>query len=342
MQYRTRAAAVGGSLVLVACVAAVGSAIREQDGPRTPFAREDYVRWTNELSNWGRWGPADERGTLNLITADKMRQAAALVKAGVSVSLAALEDPNGDDPAGVYGGTPYKMTMHVEDWAQRGSSQEFSSPPAEDLALSAHGGRSHIDALSHMFHNGRGYNGITYRDVTEEGAAKGSVHQMRNGIVTRGVLVDLPRLKGVPYLDADVRIYPEDLESWEQETGITVSAGDALFIRIGHWARLRATGDRSRRAGFHPSVIPWLKQRDVAVLGGDTSHDPRPSEHDVGPLPVHWFAMVFLGMPVMDYLELDPLGEIAAQQRRWEFLVTIAPMPIQGATGSPVNPIAVF
>ena len=349
MRHRVRAAAASASLVLVACVAAVGSAGHEQDDPRTPFAREDYFRWMKELSNWDRWGADDERGTLNLITADKMRQAAALVKAGVSVSLAQVQVPNRDDSDGLYGGQLYGMTMHVQDWEQRGSSQEFSSPPPEDLAINAHGGRSHIDALAHMFYNGQGYNGITYRDITEAGAARGAVDQMRHGIVTRGVLIDLPRLKGVPYLDSDARLSLEDLEAWEQQARVTVSSGDALFVRVGHWARRRATGDRSnRRAGFDPSVIPWLKQRGVAVLGSEgpsleASHDGGPAAaYNLGPLPVHWFATVFLGMPVMDYLDLDELSEVAAQQQRWEFLVTIAPMPIRGGTGSPVNPIAVF
>ena len=194
-----------------------------------------------------------------------------------------------------------------------------------------------------MFYEGRGYNGISPRDLTEAGAVKGSIDRMRNGIVTRGILVDLPRLKGVSYLDSDAHVYPEDIESWEKAAGVTVSPGDALFVRVGHWARRKATGDRSERsAGLDPTVIPWLKRRGVSVLGSEAVHDVMPSEYGLGPAPVHWFTLVFLGMPLMDYLDLDPLSEVAAQHKRWQFLVTIAAMPIRGGTGSPVNPLAVF
>ena len=123
-----------------------------------------------------------------------------------------------------------------------------------------------------------------------------------------------------------------------------MSAGDALFVRTGNWARRKA-GDRTGRgsAGFDVTVIPWLKKRDVAVLGSESaSMEAMPNKYNLGPLPVHWFATAFLGMPVIDYLDLDDLSAIAAQQRRWEFLVTIAPLPIRGGTGSPINPIAVF
>jgi len=327
---------VAGLLFLfVACATA---AVARQ---RPAFVRDDYFRWMKEQSNRGRWGPTDQRGTLNLITADKMKQAAGLVKAGISVSLAELQVPNEPDP--VYTGDPYKLTMHLQEW-EKASKGEFSSPPAEDLTLSAHGGRSHIDALAHMFYKGQGYNGLTTGDITEKGAAKGTVEQMRHGIVTRGVLIDLPQLKGVPYLETDVVVGVEELEQWEKRANVKVSAGDAVFVRTGHWARRKA-GHRTGRgaAGFDVTIIPWLRKRDVAVLGSETSSiEASPNNYDLGYLPVHWFATAFLGMPMIDYLDLDELSQVAARERRWEFLVTIAPMPIRGATGSPVNPIAVF
>jgi kynurenine formamidase len=336
MRHRSRTAGVALASLLVACVTAAAT------GQRPAFVRDDYFRWMKQLSNWGRWGSTDQRGTLNLITADKMKQAAQLVKTGISVSLAELQIPN--EPDRVYTGEPYRMTMHLQEW-EKASKEDFSSPPAEDLAISAHGGRSHIDSPAHMFYKGQGYNGLTTHDITEKGALKASVEQMRHGIVTRGVLVDLPQLKGVPYLNPDVVVGVADLENWEKRAHVTLSAGDALFVRTGQWARRKATGDQNSRgsAGFDPSIIPWLKKRDVAVLGSESaSLEASPSQHNLGPLPVHWFATAFLGIPVIDYLDLDELSEVAAQQRRWEFLVTIAPLPIRGGTGSPVNPIAVF
>lgn len=312
-------------------------------GGKAPFTGEDYFRWMSELSNWGRWGTTDELGTLNLITPAKMKQAAALVKVGTSVSLAELQVPNSVDATSPYSGKPYGMSVNLHEFEQHAATQPFSSPPPEDLTVSAHGGRSHVDALAHMFYKGQGYNGLSYKDITARGAARGSIDKLRNGIVTRGVLVDVPRLKGVPYLGDSVHVYVQDLESWEKRSGVKVSAGDALFIRVGHWARRRATGDRSDwSAGLDPSVIPWLRERGVAVLGSEGPHDVIPNPYQIGPAPLHWFALVFLGMTLMDYLDLDSLSDMAVKNRRWEFLLTVAPMPIVGATGSPVNPIAVF
>jgi kynurenine formamidase len=336
---RIPARAVAVVVSIVALGGTIGGAHGNEQTAKAPFAREDYFRWTKELSNWGRWGAADESGTMNLITPAKMKQAAALVKQGISVSLAEVQVPNVDDASSPYSGERYEMTTKHAGFDQA----PFGAAPAEDLAVPAHGGRSHIDALSHMSYEGRLYNGFSSKEVTAKGAAKGSIHNLRNGIVTRGVLVDLPRLRGVPYLREDERVYVEDLERWEKKAGVKVSSGDALFIRVGHWARRRATGDKSNKsAGLDPSVIPWLRQRDVAVMGSEGAHDIQPSGDKLGPAPVHWFALVFLGATLMDYLDLDPLSEVAEKHNRWEFLLTVAPLPVKGGTGSPINPIAVF
>lgn len=337
MRIRPMAAAVVVSIMAIA--GTIGGMRGDAQTGKAAFAKEDYFRWIKELSNWGRWGQADELGTMNLVTPAKMKQAAALVKNGISVSLAELQVPNVDDPSSPYSGELYGMTIKHPAFDQ----PPFAAAPPEDLAVPAHGGRSHIDAMAHMSYNGHFYNGFSSKEVTEKGAAKGGIQNLRNGIVTRGVLMDIPRLRGVPYLKEDEYVYVQDLERWEKRAGVKVSSGDALFIRVGHWARRKATGDKSHRgAGLHPSVIPWLRQRDVAVLGSEGAHDIQPSEYKLGPAPVHWFALVFLGAPLMDYLDLDPLGGVAAKQNRWEFLLTVAPLPVQGGTGSPINPIAVF
>ena len=182
--------------------------------------------------------------------------------------------------------------------------------------------------MAHNFHDGRYYNGFTYRDITpDKGAVRGGIENMRNGIVTRGVLMDIPRLKGVPYLQKDERIYVEDLEAWERQAGVKVTSGDALLIRVGHWARRRATGDTSRgNAGLDPEVIPWLKERGVAVMGAESgAHDIQPSGFTGGPLqhdvrvpgditdhPVHYFALIYLGIQMLDSLDLDAVSEVAA------------------------------
>jgi len=291
----------------------------------------EYERWKTELSNWGRWGKDDEIGALNLITPAKRRQAAALVKDGDSVSLA----HDIDTVKAVDNPYPYEHKMLAIG--------------RDSLAVNYHGiAHSHLDSLAHINANGVFYNGYTPDEATvmKEGHAKNSIHNLKNGIFTRGVLIDIPRLKGVPYLEPGTPIYVEDLEAWEKQAGVKVGPGDALFVRAGVWARRKAEGPwlrgRStggRSAGLDPSVIPWLKQRDVAVMGSDHPQYVSPSNL---PGAIHDFALIYLGVHLFDNLDLEALSEAAAAHNRWEFLLTAAPLPIRGGTGSPLNPIATF
>jgi kynurenine formamidase len=291
----------------------------------------EYERWKKDLSNWGRWGKDDEIGALNLITPAKRKQAAALVKDGVSVSLSADADsvPAVDNP------TPYEVVM-----------QGISS---DRIAVNYHGiAHTHLDSLAHINERGVFYNGYTPDQdaVVKNRHTKNSIHNVKNGIFTRGVLIDIPRLKGVPYLEPGTPIYVEDLEAWEKQSGVKVSAGDALFVRTGVWARRKALGpwlrgraEGGRSAGLDPSVIPWLKQRDVALLGSDHPQYVSPSNLRGA---VHDFALVYLGVHLLDNCDLEALGDAAAARRRWDFLLTVAPLAIPGGTGSPANPIATF
>jgi kynurenine formamidase len=197
------------------------------------------------------------------------------------------------------------------------------------------------------------YNGFlrTEHVTMEGGATKGSIHNIKEGIFTRGILVDLPRLKGVPYLEPGTPIYVEDLEAWEKKAGIRISAGDAVFIRTGRWVRRAKVGPWNvgqSAAGLDASVIPWLRQRDIAVLGSEAALSvvPFPSTSQItNPddyLPVHNFVLVALGMPLFDDCQLDGLAAAAAARNRWEFLLTAAPLPMVKGTGSPINPTALF
>jgi kynurenine formamidase len=214
--------------------------------------------------------------------------------------------------------------------------------------VSYHGqAHTHLDALAHINDNGVFFNG--YRPDPEEVKkanrhSKASIHNLKSGIVTRGVLLDIPRLKGVPYLAQGTPIYVEDLEAWEKRAGIKVGPGDALFVRTGVWALRKAIGPYARGrnakdAGLDPSVIPWLKQRDVAILGSDHPQYVSPS-----PIPAaaHDFAILYLGINLVDNADLEALAEACAARNRWEFMLTMAPIPIVGGTGSPINPIATF
>src|SRR6202049_3314288 len=220
-----------------------------------------YERWKTDLSNWGRWGKDDQIGALNLITPAKRKQAAGLVKEAFSVSM----EGDADTVKAVDNPNPYEFKM--------------LSIGMDQIGVSYHGiAHTHLDSLAHINDNGLFYSGYKpdREVVMKQGHAKNSIHNLKNGIFTRGILIDIPRLKGVPYLEPGTPIYVEDLEAWEKKAGIKVSAGAALFVRtgvgarrkaLGPWLRGRAEGGRS--AGIEPSVIPWLKERDIVILGSE-------------------------------------------------------------------------
>jgi kynurenine formamidase len=290
-----------------------------------------YEQWKKTLSNWGRWGKDDQIGALNLITPAKRKQAASLVKEGVSVSMAA----DVDTVKAVDNPNPFELKM--------------LSIGMDQIAVNYHGiAHTHLDSLAHINDNGVFYNGYQPEaaKVMQQGHEKNSIHNVKSGIFTRGILIDIPRLKGVPYLEPGTPIYVEDLEAWEKKAGVKVSAGDAVFVRTGVWARRKALGpwlrgraEGGRSAGLDPSVIPWLRQRDIAILGSDHPQYVAPSALRGA---VHDFALLYLGVHLFDNCDLEALANAAASRRRWEFLLTAAPLAIVGGTGSPINPIATF
>jgi kynurenine formamidase len=317
--------------VSIGLAAAAAVSISAQGGAQ-PVSRAQFERWKTELSHWGRWGKDDQIGALNLITPTKRRQAAALVKEGISVSLSR----DADTERAIDNPDPFEHRMIAI---------------GEDrIGVVPHGvAHTHLDSLAHWHFDGVFYNGYKPNadDVMKQGQTRNSIINLKNGIFTRGVLVDLPRLKGVPYLEPGTPIYPQDIEAWEKVAGVKIGPGDALFLRTGRWARRAALGpfDQSRtgkRSGPSASMIPWLKQRDVALLGGDVPPSLAPSEIDGVTGAVHDFALVYLGVHVFDNVDLEALAETAAARKRWEFLLTVAPLAIRGGTGSPVNPIATF
>ncbi len=303
-------------------------------GP-TPVDRATYDRWMTELSNWGRWGDNDQLGTLNLITPEKRKAAAALVTKGISVSMAhdTLTESSPDN------GNPYRHEMLLH-----GATE---GPWAVDnIGVVFHGyAHSHMDALCHRFHDGTTYNGYARSSVTEAGCGQLAVTAARDGIFARGILMDIPRLKNVSYLASGTPIYIEDLEAWERQAQVTVGEGDVLLIRTGRWALRDENGPwavAEQEAGLHASTIKWLKERGVAMLGSDSAADVFPSGVEGETHPVHVLALVALGMPIFDNLDLEDVAAEAARQNRWEFLLTAAPLRVPGGTGSPLNPIATF
>jgi len=299
------------------------------------LTKENIDQMMTSLSNWGRWGKEDELGALNLITSSKRKQAAALVREGITVSMAhnVIKAKEENSPS-----FDHRMV-------QTGLKPDSTS--SSDLySVQYHGfTQTHLDALCHLFYEGKMYNGFPQQTVTDSGAARLSVIQVKNGIFTRGVLVDLPNLFGEPYLKGAKAVYSEDLEAWEKKAGIKITSGDAVLIRTGRWARRASEGQweiEKGSAGLHASCLPWLKKRDIAVLGSDLAADVIPSRVAGVIMPVHQVVIVAMGVPILDNCDFEELSKTAKTLKRWEFLLTVAPLAVEGGTGSPINPLATF
>ena len=312
---------------------------RDTQAAQDKLTKEDIDRWMMELSNWGRWGKDDQLGAINLITQAKRKQAAALVREGTSVSLA--RDTNKE--AAPDNTSPYEHRMTITGVNNRG---QFS---LDSVGVSFHGYQhTHLDALCHVFHQGKMYNGVDRATATAEGCKELDVTTMRDGVQTSGILIDIPWLRGVEWLEPGTPIYPEELEAWEKKTGVAVSPGDVVLLRTGRWARRAAKGPwgpEQGAAGLHISCAKWLKDRGVAILGSDAGSDVVPSlvEGAEGVyLPLHEMAIAMLGIPIIDNADLEAVSIEARKRNRWEFLFTLAPLRVVGGTGSPANPIATF
>jgi kynurenine formamidase len=302
-------------------------------GSPVKVTKEDVTKWMTELSNWGRWGKDDQRGTLNLITPAKRKQALTLVRDGISVSLAHTIDkaPAPDSPR------PLGQQMTLD-----------AGGHAMDLyTIWYHGSViTHIDSLCHYSFENKLYNGFDRSKIADgPGCPENGVENQKDGIMTRGILVDLPLLKGVPYLEPGTAVYPADLEAWEKFANIKIGSGDAVFLRTGRWAQRAQKGPWNvarEAAGWHAAVMPWLKRRDVALLGNDAVNDVQPSGVEGNGRPIHQLAIVAMGLPLIDVMDLEAVAAQAAKLKRWEFLLTAAPAPVLGGTGFPLNPIATF
>src|SRR5947208_8447516 len=332
-----RAVTIRAAVSVVACafalVAVLSQKVASQVGSSRPLVSEaQFNAWLTELSNWGRWGKDDELGTLNLITPAKRRAALALVKEGVPVSLST--------------NTFIEKAIDVPcpaEWAMTSASQTGATDRVAFPCI--HGAAStHIDSLAHTFFAGKMWNGYDTSGLVtmQKGAAKNSVMPMKTGITTRGVLYDIARLKGVPYLAPGDRIFPDDMEAWEKRAGVKVGPGDALVLRWGRYGRRAKLGPDDGAAGFDNSILPWLKKRDVALIVWETAgYSPQP-QGDLFRNAVHNFVQAILGIHILDRADLEALSEAAALRNRWEFMLTVAPLALPNATGSPVNPIAMF
>ncbi|HEY7293956.1 MAG TPA: cyclase family protein [Dehalococcoidia bacterium] len=297
-----------------------------------------FTAMFDELKNWGRWGADDQRGTLNLITPAKRVQAAGLVSEGTVVSAASplptRPGPNNFSPA-------VRAVLIGGDSAGDG----FHS--AGDLTMVApHGfAVSHLDALCHVFWNRQMYNGYPAGEMGATGANRNAIDEIRDGVVTRGVLLDIPALDGRRFLRKGETITVEQLEAAEKRQNVRVEEGDALLVYTGRRRREAAESETmlmEGAAGLHLSAMPWIKQRGVALLGSDGVSDVMPSGCEGVILPVHTLTIVALGLHLLDNLALDALADACASRYRWAFQFVVAPLIIERGTGSAVNPLAIF
>jgi kynurenine formamidase len=295
------------------------------------------------VKNWGRWGPDDEAGALNLITPVRRRAAVGEVRLGQPVSCARElpVEPSPENPRPAL----HLMTRAGDDCVIPGLGLETTG---DFVGVAFHGmATSHVDALCHLLVDGRMYNGFPAEAVKSTGATRGAIPCARDGIVGRGVLLDIPRLRGVAFIEPNDAIGPEELSAAEAAQGVSVGAGDILLVATGRDVRRAAHGPwapyADGLAGLHPECIPWLRERDIAVLGSDGVSDTLPGRPPEGwPMPVHQCVITAMGVHLLDNLRLDRLAATCAEHQQWTFLFTVAPLVVEGGTGSPANPIALL
>ncbi|NKB33818.1 MAG: cyclase family protein [Pseudomonadales bacterium] len=301
---------------------------------------EDFHRAMEELSNWGRWGADDELGQANFITPEKRIEAAALVREGITVSLA--HDVVQEDAVD----TSAFLNREVVRVSPTGASDRLS------YTGSYHGTiHSHLDSLDcHIMYEGKGYNGVGFEEVeAANGCPRGSIHAHRNGVITRGILFDATLLPGRAaaegWLEPGTAITYDDLVALEEIQGVRVEPGDVILLHTGRWERREALGawpTSEGVAGYHADVAYFLKDRGVAMIGHDMWNDVAPSGVGDIFLPLHSLALVSLGVSIFDNLDFTDVAEVARELGRYEFLFMASPLRIEKGMGSPLNPIATF
>lgn len=292
------------------------------------------------VSTWGRWGEEDHRGALNLLTPDRVRAAAGLVRSGETVSLSHRMNthPGIDNPEPV----DHHMTMLPDSDAGSGPLRFAKDYVGVDYHNPPH---SHIDALCHVAFDGVLYNGKPASALTSDGAGADAIDALGDGLVGRGVLLDVPRRRGIQWLEPGEDVLPDDLEACEREQGVCVAGGDVLLVRTGHSLRYSELGPWDTdevKAGLHPTCARFLAEREVAALGSDGNSDTAPSSTEGIGFPIHALALNAIGIHLLDYLRFEDLAAACEREGRWEFMFAAAPLRIVGGTGSPLNPIAIL
>lgn len=308
-----------------------------------PMSAREFDELFKKVCNWGRWGPDDERGTLNYITPSHVRAAAGLVRSGRSVSLAVpintVAGPDNPRPAVHY------MVQTYDVKSDLGEPQFLLDYLASEFHGDCH---THIDALCHIAYKGKLYNGKSASSVTSHGPGFMDITTYAHGIVGRGVLLDIPRLRGVKWLEPGEAVTRGELEAAEKAQGVRLGEGDIFLFRTGHHRRRLELGswnngyDGEGKAGLHATTMLTLHERRVGAFLPDGDGETVPSNVEGVAYPIHTLQIAAMGMACADSLQFEELVKVCEEERRWEFMVVIAPLRLPRGTGSLFNPIAIF
>jgi len=307
------------------------------NGPQVSTAEFDAL--FHSLKTWSDF-PADtlERGSLNYITPDVVKNAIAQVKTGRVIPMAlawnTVTGPDNAKPALHY------MTSMGEHGAQEPSAN------TDFIGIDFHGKAStHLDAMTHIIYKDQLFGGKNTFDVVDSQGSQWATIDKLGPIITRGVLLDAARLKGVDWLEPGTAVRTADILAMEEKFGFTIGAGDCVLLRSGHFNRRDKLGvwnPDNLSAGFHEEEMELFKARKVSVIGADGDSDCRPSPVVDIESPFHILALPGMGIPLIDNAQLEALGNACAEEQRWTFQMIIAPLNVPGGTGSPINPIAVL
>jgi len=305
--------------------------------------------WGERYSNWGRWGEADERGTLNFITPERILAATAIPRSGRVISCALPFDQNGPQ-SGLAGRHNPIHTMLADGGDALAGAQDFLPGGfnyADDTVTMPLQCGTQWDALAHVFYDGKMYNDRDIRLVTSSGAKANSIDRIRDAVVGRGVLLDLPRHARLDWLDDGTRVRPQNLDTCAEAQGVAIESGDILLVRTGMMTRcLQQKSWKGYCGGDAPGLsihcARWLYEREIAAVATDTwGVEVRPNETPDCFQPLHMISLRNTGLLFGEIFFLDDLAQACSEDGNYEFLFTAPPLPITGAVGSPINPLAI-
>jgi kynurenine formamidase len=309
---------------------------------------KDIHAAAGRLTNWGRWGPEDEAGTLNNVSAQDIIHAARLIRKGKSFSLALNFDNHGPQ-SGLWGNrfNPIHTMLATGVDAAAGRQEAIGIRYADDMVTMPLQCGTQWDALGHIFFGEKMWNGYDAKLVDCNGAQKNGIEKVKDKMVGRGVLLDVARAKGVESLEDGYGISNAELDQCAAAQGVEIRKGDFVIVRTGHMERCLKSGQWGGYAGgdspgLRFETADWIRRKDIAAICADTwGCEVRPNESSEASQPWHWVVIPMIGISMGEIFYLKDLAEDCAQDRVYEFFFCAPPLPITKAVGSPVNPIAI-